>query len=162
MTAPDRPGLGTLLQHVLDTLDGDVAKFETELGLVDFRPRYAPVVRALVAHGPMPIRDVARAVSVTHSAASQTVNQMMRVGLLAGSTGTDARQRIVDLTPKARGLVPTLEYAWAATESAADELDTEPPIPMRDLLTAVLEAVGRRSMQQRISDAARALPPPPA
>jgi len=156
----DRPGVGTLMRHVLELLDGDVAKFQADLGLADFRPRYTPVVRALVAHGAMPIRDVARAISVTHSAASQTVNQMLRVGLLAASTGADARQRVVDLTPKTRALVPILEFEWAAASAAAEDLDAELPIPLRELLNAVLEAVARRSMRERIADAARTLPVP--
>jgi DNA-binding MarR family transcriptional regulator len=159
---PDRPGRGTLLRHVLELLGGDVARFEAELGLTDYRPRYTPVVRALVARGPMSIRDVARAISVTHSAASQTVNQMLRVGLLSVATGADARQRVVDLTAKARSLAPVLEYEWAATEAAANELDAELPAPLRDVLTAVVDAVGRRSMRDRIADAARGLPDPPA
>jgi hypothetical protein len=82
------------MRHVLELLDGDVARVYADLGVPDYRPRYSPVVRALVALGPLSIRDLAGAVGVTHSAASQTAAQMARHGLLTLETGTDARQRI--------------------------------------------------------------------
>ena len=69
-------GLGTRLRHVLDLLDGDVARVYADLGLADYRPRFSPVARAIAALGPSSIRDIARAIGVTHSAASQTVAQM--------------------------------------------------------------------------------------
>ena len=73
------------MRHVLELLDGDVAQVYSDLGVPDYRPRYSPVVRALVARGPMSIRDLAGAVGVTHSAASQTAAQMARDGLLTWS-----------------------------------------------------------------------------
>ena len=92
------------MRHVLELLDGDVAKFDADLGLGYYRPRFSPVVRALVALGPSSIRDLARAISVTHSAASQTVAQMSRRGLVALENGADARQRIVHLTARTEAL----------------------------------------------------------
>lgn len=156
---PEREAVGTLLRHVLELLDGDVAKVYTELGLADYRPRYSPVVRALLADGPMPIRDLARAVGVTHSAASQTVAQMNRAGLVDLTPGTDARQRLVSLTEKARSLLPVVTAEWSATTAAMRTLDTELSMPLADLLTELATALTRRSFRHRISDAG--LPPPP-
>lgn len=150
----DRPGLGTQLRHLIDVLDGDVATFQADLGLTDFRPRYTPVVRALVADGPMSIRDLAAAMQVTHSAASQTVNHMRRAGLVSLQPGADARQRIVDLTAKSRAMLPALQREWAATEAAADRLQAELAYPLQDLLTELLAALRRRSFRDRIADAA--------
>jgi DNA-binding MarR family transcriptional regulator len=151
----DRLGLGTQLRHLIDVLDGDVAKFQADLGLTDFRPRYTPIVRALVAHGPMSIRDLAAAVQVTHSAASQTVNHMRRAGLVSLEPGADARQRIVDLTAKSRAILPALEREWAATEAASDRLQAELGYPLQGLLAELLTALQRRSFHDRIADAAR-------
>src|SRR5258708_35941579 len=113
---PDRPagpdslaGLGTLLRHVLDQMDGDIATVLADIGTPGFRPRFSPIVRALVTLGPVPIRDLARAIGVTHSAASQTVAQVRRRGLVTVRPGADARQRVVQLTAKARGLMPKIE-----------------------------------------------------
>jgi DNA-binding MarR family transcriptional regulator len=154
------PALGTRLRHVLELLDGDVAQVYADLGLADYRPRFSPVVRALVALGPSSIRDLARATGVTHSAASQTVAQMSRCGLVMLEPGQDARQRIVRLTDRARSLLPVIDAEWAATGAAAAELDAELPVPLGEMLTAIIRATARRPMRERIADAARALGDP--
>jgi DNA-binding MarR family transcriptional regulator len=146
-----RDAVGTQLRHVLELLDGDVAAVERDLGLVDYRPRYSPVVRALVEHGPLPIRGAAEAVGVTHSAASQTVAQMAHAGLVVLEPGADARQRIVQLTPKARALLPTIETEWAATVAAMRELDAELPTPLATLLAELRAALERRPFRERIA-----------
>ena len=153
-------GLGTRLRHVLEVLDGDVASVYEDLGLVDYRPRFSPVVRALVVLGPSPIRDLARAIGVTHSAASQTVTQMTMSDLVRLEPGADARQRIVHLTDRARSLLPVIDAEWAATSAAAADLDAELPVPLSEMLAAVLRAVERRPMRERIAEAARALGDP--
>jgi DNA-binding MarR family transcriptional regulator len=150
---PDRAAVGTLLRHVLEMLDGDVAKVYIERGLPDYRPRYSPIVRALVADGPMSIRDLAAAVGVTHSAASQTVAQMSRVDLVTLEPGADARRRIVHLTARCRALLPVIEAEWAATEAAMNELDGELPMSLAELLTRTALALQRRPFRQRIADA---------
>jgi DNA-binding MarR family transcriptional regulator len=149
-------GLGTRLRHVLDLLDGDVARFLTDIGLDGYRPRYSPVVRALLARGPLPIRDLAREMGVTHSAASQTVAQMHRAGLVELEPGADARQRIVSLTGKTRALLPKIEAEWVATEEAARRLEAELPYPLRDLLDALLEALARKPFRERIGETGQA------
>jgi DNA-binding MarR family transcriptional regulator len=159
---PERAAVGTKLRHVLELLDGDVAKVYVDLGLPEYRPRFSPVVRALLASGPVPIRDLARDVGVTHSAASQTVNQMARAGLVDLKPGTDGRQRIVHLTPKVRELMPVIDAEWNATVAALAELDRELPVSLGDLLTEVVLALRRRPFRQRIAesglDPARLLP----
>jgi DNA-binding MarR family transcriptional regulator len=145
-------GLGTLLRHVLDEMDGDLATVLSDLGMPGYRPRFSPVVRALVALGPVPISDVARTIGVTHSAASQTVTQMANRGFVALRPGVDARQRVVHLTAKARALLPKIEAEWAATASAAAELDAELPFPLAELVPAIAQALERRSFRQRMLD----------
>jgi DNA-binding MarR family transcriptional regulator len=147
-------GLGTLLRHVLDEMDGDVASVLADLGTPGYRPRFSPVVRALAALGPVPIRDIARAIAVTHSAASQTVAQMASRGLVTLKPGEDARQRVVHLTARARALLPKIEAEWAATASAAAELDDELPFPLTELVPALAVALQRRSFRQRIAESA--------
>jgi len=149
-------GLGTRLRHVLDLLEGDVSRFFADIGLPDYRPRYSAVVRALLARGPLPIRDLAREVGVTHSAASQTVAQMRKTGLVELAPGDDARQRIVSLTEKTRALLPILEAEWAATTEAADRLEAELPYPLRDLLDAILQALERKPFRERIGETTHA------
>ncbi|RKF24956.1 MarR family transcriptional regulator [Micromonospora globbae] len=151
--------MGTLLRRVLEVLDGDVAAVYEQRGLPDYRPRFSPPLRVLVADGPLPIRDLARRVGVTHSAASQTVAQMARAGLVELAPGADARQRVVHLTDRARALLPVVEAEWAATAAALRDLDGELPAPLTEVLRAVLAAVRRRPLRRRIADAG--LPPAP-
>lgn len=143
--------LGTLLRHLLDVAEADITAVSRDLGLVGYRPRYSPVVRTLVADGPMSIRDLARSVGVTHSAASQTVASMARDGLVTLEPGEDARQRIVHPTERTRELLPAIEAEWAATDAAIRELDAELPMPLAELLTLALQALHRRPLRERIA-----------
>jgi len=145
------------MRHVLELLDGDVAQVYADLGVPDYRPRYSPVVRVLTELGPLSIRDLAGAVGVTHSAASQTAAQMARHGLLTLETGTDARRRIARLTDRARAILPLIEAEWAATSAAAAELEAELPAALTDVLIQAERAVLARPMRTRIAAAARAL-----
>ena len=119
-------GLGTLLRHVLEEMDADIASVLADLGTPGYRPRYSAIVRALVALGPVPIRDLARATAVTQSAASQTVTQMVSRGFVVLKPGEDARQRVVHLTAKTRALLPKIEAEWAATTSASTRARPRP------------------------------------
>ncbi|WP_449063426.1 MarR family winged helix-turn-helix transcriptional regulator [Planomonospora algeriensis] len=149
------PGLlGTRLRHLLELLDADVAAVYAELGEAGFRPRFTPVLRALAVFGPSSIRDLADAIGVTHSAASQTVAQMAGQGFVVLTPGADARRRIVRPTAKAEALLPVLEAEWAATAAAAAELEAELSFPLSRLVEEVLEALERRPLRRRIADAA--------
>ena len=147
-------GLGTLLRHVLDEMDAGIAGVLADLGMPGYRPRFSPVVRVLVALGPVPIRDLARAMAVTHSAASQTVAQMAELGFVVLTPGADARQRVVHLTARTLALLPKIEAEWAATASAAAEMDAELPFPLAELVPAIAAALDRRTFRRRITESA--------
>lgn len=149
-------GLGTQLRHVLDLMEADIASVLADLGMPDYRPRFSPIVRALVAHGPMPIRELARAVSVTHSAASQTVAEMSKRGYVILMPGRDARQRVVHLTELTLQALPAIQAEWDATSAAAAQLDAELPFPLSDLVPALAAALARKPFRQRMADAATA------
>ena len=90
--------LGTLLRALLDQLDPAVEQAYRDLQL-DYRPRYTPVLRTLMAQGPCRIKDLASACGLSHSALSQTVAAMVRDGWLHASSGDDGRERILQLSP---------------------------------------------------------------
>ena len=153
MPAPASATLGTLLRHLIEKLDGAVEHGYAQSGL-DYRPRYTPVVRALMTSGPASIRAISRSAGITHSAVSQTVAQMMERGLVQFEPGDDARERIVALTARARAMVPKLEQHWQATNAAARMLDTELSVPLSDLLREAIDALERSSFSERIATAA--------
>ncbi|WP_205315552.1 MarR family winged helix-turn-helix transcriptional regulator [Nonomuraea lactucae] len=151
--------LGTLLRQVHEVMDGAVAEVYADLGMPDYRPRFSPVVRVLVAEGPMAIRDLAGAIGVTHSAASQTVHQMRRSGFVSLERGVDGRRRIVQLTERARAALPAIEAEWDATTRAVAALNAELPVPLTEVLEATVEALHRRPFRDRIAATTR-LPKP--
>jgi DNA-binding MarR family transcriptional regulator len=152
-----RPGLGTLLRRLIDETDGAVEAAYLEAGL-DFRPRYTPIVRTLSTIGPAPIRALAEAAVVSHSAASQTVSQMARAGLVVLKPGRDGRERIVALTAKAEAMLPTLERFWAQTSVAAAELDAQLSAPLSNLLEEAIAALAGEPFAARIRRAVEAEP----
>jgi DNA-binding MarR family transcriptional regulator len=154
------PGLSTRLRILLEAMDADVGVALADLGLTDYRTRYSAVIRRLTA-GPGTIGDVAEALSVTHSAASQTVAEMERRGLLALRPGADARQRVVTLTAKAKRLLPAINAEWEATDLASAALEAELPYPLSRLIDELGAALERRRFRQRIADAATSLPDSP-
>lgn len=140
------------MRHVHELMDNAIADVYAGVGLPEYRPRYSPVVRTLVEQGPMAIRDLAKAIGVTHSAASQTVIQMRRDGFVTMEKGADARHRIAHLTDKSRAALPLIEAEWQATARAMRELDAELPVPLEEMLGAMLRALGRRDFRARIGD----------
>lgn len=79
---------------------------------------------------------------------------MARQDLVTLTAGSDARHRIVRLTPSAAKLLPTLDAEWAATAAAATALEAELSVPLSALIEEVFDALGRRSMRERIADPA--------
>ena len=123
---------------------------------LDYRPRYTPVVRALLDLRSASIRTIARHAGLTHSAASQTVAQMMRAGLLRVKQGDDARERIVSLSPRATAMIPSLRRLWATTNEAARELEAELRFPLSQLVQDAIDALERRPFAERLEYAAGA------
>lgn len=148
---------GVLLRRLIEHLDGAVEQLYVHAGL-DYRPRYTPIVRALLNDGPTTLRGLSTRTGVTHSAISQTVAQMAARGWVALEPGTDARERIVALTPFALERLPLLERCWAATDVASHSLDEDIGQPLADVLVEALDALQRKPLADRLTAALSATP----
>ncbi len=148
---------GVLLRRLIEHLDGAVEQLYVEAEL-DYRPRYTPIVRALLNEGPATLRALSTRTGVTHSAISQTVAQMAARGWVVLETGSDARERIVSLTPFALERLPLLERCWAATDAASRSLDEEIGQPLADVLLGALDALQRKPLTERLTAALSAAP----
>jgi len=146
---PPERSLGTQLRAVTAQLDGDVQSFYDELG-IPFRPRFTPVVQHLLREGPTRVSALASEIGVSQPAATQTIAEMARLGLVAAAPGADARERLVSLAPEGERLAEALGPLWRAVEGAAKELNSELPMPLSELLAATLHALHRESFQDRI------------
>ncbi|WP_235075744.1 MarR family winged helix-turn-helix transcriptional regulator [Asticcacaulis sp. AC460] len=149
--------MGALVRHLIECLDGEVEKSYEAQGLA-WRPRYTPVLRALMELGPASIKTVALKIGISHSAVSQTVSQMTREGLVELRKGDDGRERILVLTAKTQVMVPELQRHWLAVNAAADQLDAELSAPLSSIVREALAALDARRFGERISAAAASLP----
>ena len=152
-----KQGLGTQLAHLLDLLDSAVQEGYTHSGL-PMRPRYTPVLRALIACEPSTIGQITAAAGISQPAATQTIALMVKDGLVSSTPGKqDGRQRLIRLTPKGRKLLPEIQACWEATKRAADSLDQDLPFPLAEALARALEALKAKPFGQRIAEARETL-----
>lgn len=147
-----RQTLGTQLRHLLELLDGAVAKNYAELG-IGYRPRYTPVLRALIAGQPCTVGEIAIAAGITQPAATQTISLMVKDKLIEASATDDGRKKLLQLTEHGRALLPQLQKAWEATARAAANLDDELPAPLSEILGAAIEALAKKPFDERIREA---------
>jgi len=146
--------LGTLLRHLVELLDADVEAAYRAAGL-DYRPRFTPVVRLLAQEGPSTIRAISNFAGITHSAASQTVAEMVKRGLACSEPGDDGRERIIHLSPAGEALLPSLEAEWNAINAAAAALEDDIGLPLHKALGEAIAAVEGRSFLARIEEQRR-------
>jgi len=144
---------GTQLRHLIELLDGAVGAAYEEAGL-DYRPRYTPVMRALMASEPVTIGFIAEAAGITQPAATQTVALMIKDGLVSAEAGvSDGRQRLIRLTPKGRDMIAALEKCWKATTIAAASLEADLPFSLSQVLDSAIIALAAKPFGERIREA---------
>lgn len=148
-------GLGTQLRHLIELLDGAVER-EYKRESLNYRPRYTPVLRALLARNPLTVTEIAELAGVTQPAATQTIALMVREGLLVSATSPrDTRQKTIDMTHYGRDLLPQLQACWDAVTIAANSLDADLPFSLPMLLDLTIKALARDPFEARIQAARR-------
>jgi DNA-binding MarR family transcriptional regulator len=142
-------GLGTQIRALLEALDGDVHAVYRSAGL-QFRPRFAPVVREIATKGEQTLRSLERKMGVSQAAVSQTISEMKRLGLVETRPGRDARERQVGLSAATRQILPQLIVIWDAAAAAAEQLDRELPYPLGTIVEEALRALQAEPFQARM------------
>jgi DNA-binding MarR family transcriptional regulator len=137
--------------RLLSDMDDEIARIYAENGIDDLKPSWVLELIRLHVRGPLTIADLARSVDRTHSAMSQKVAAMRAAGWLETATGSDARAKLVTLTPKAERVVEQLAAEWRATEAAVTELEAELPYPLTRVAADIRAALARRSFHDRIA-----------
>jgi DNA-binding MarR family transcriptional regulator len=137
------------MRDIFDRMEAAITEVYAELDIVGVRPRFSMAIMFLEG-GPLSIRELAREVNVTHSAMSQTVTAMRKDGLIRSAPGTDARNRMIELTPAGRELIEPLRREWYATEAVLAELDAEVPYELGQLIADLRDALDRRSFTERL------------
>lgn len=148
-----KQGLGTQLRHLIELLDGAVEASYVEAGL-DYRPRYTPVMRALIAQEPLTIGEIAAQAGITQPAATQTVALMIKQGLVTAAAGkADGRQKMIRLSAAGQAMLPQVQRCWQATAAAAASLDAQLTHPLSSVLAEAIAALGEQSFGDRIRSA---------
>lgn len=141
-----------VLRDLLAVIDAETTSCYAEHGGGHLRPRFTPAMIALRRTGAMTVRELARHLRLSHSAASQSVTLMRAENLVVTTTGTDARAHVVTLTGRGRELVPFLEGQRRAAEHAGARLDVELVCPLADVVADLQTALGHRSFLHRLRD----------
>lgn len=147
---PSPPALGTLLRLLSARLDEDVQALYAARGIA-FRPRFFPIADRLRRDGPTGVGELAKAAAVSQPAATQTLNEMVRLGLVALEAGEDRRARLARLTPEGERLVRRLSPLWDAIAEAAAELEPG----LAGTLARALKALEHKPFRDRIERAMR-------
>lgn len=148
-----KASLGTQLRHLIELLDGAVAAAYVDAGLA-YRPRYTPVMRALLEREAATIGFIAEAAGISQPAATQTIALMIKDGLVTSTAGAvDGRQKMIALTPQGRELLPALARCWQATAAAAASLEAELPYSLTAVLDSAIGALAKKSYGERIREA---------
>jgi DNA-binding MarR family transcriptional regulator len=144
-------GLGTKLRRLLALLDGDVLQLYIDGGTT-FRPKYYPVVQALLEHQELDVASLAATAQVTQPAMTQTLHAMEQVGFVLLTPGRDRRQKLVSLSPDGKAVADRLAPLWSAVDRAASSLEQELSVRLDGVLDEALGALERRSFKMRIKE----------
>lgn len=145
------PGLGELLRYVTELVEQGAEERYRDIGL-DYRPRYTPVLRALLS-GADTVTEITATSHLTQGAISQTVGLMVTDGLVVREDLQDGRKSRLRLTAKGRKLVARLVPHWELTFAAIGELEREIGHPLLRVLTDTARALERKRFAERLQEA---------
>jgi len=143
-------GLGTRMRRLVETLSTDVERLYAEAGMA-FKTSYFYVVYALAERGPMPSGDIARLAGFSHSAVSQTIKKLIRLGYLEARPGDDARQKVIGFTRKGDEIVKRSAPLWAALDGSIKEAIKESGADILSGIAGLEASLGHKSLYARAS-----------
>lgn len=139
------------LFQLLHAMDQDIEAVYTSRGRSVGSRSVGPLI-SLSRNGPMTVKELALDREVSHSAMSQTVAGLTREGLVRSDPGTDARTRIISLTPEGDELIPLLRAEWRSTEAVVRALDDEIEHPLMQAVEALTAALAEKSFRERLEE----------
>lgn len=148
MMTKEAPGLGELLRYLTELVEQGAEEGYRDIGL-DYRPRYTPVLRALLT-GADTITEITATSHLTQGAISQTVGLMVADGLVTREDVPDGRKSRLRLTAKGRKLVEQLVPHWKLTFAAIGELEREIGHPLLQVLVDAAGALERKRFAERL------------
>lgn len=148
MQADRHAGLGELLRYLSEVVDAGASQHYRAIDLL-WRPRYTPVLRALLA-GNATVTAIVAHSRLTQGAVSQTVALMISDGLLSREGVEDGRKSALRITAQGDVLIARLQRHWDVTFAAIDALEAEIGHPLRKVLEDAADALERQGFAQRL------------
>lgn len=147
----NQAGLGELLRYLTDLVDQGSEKIYREMAF-NYRPRYTPVLRAMVA-GAQTVTEITSHTWLTQGAISQSVAMMEKEGILLRQVQEDGRKSTLLLTAQGQTLVATLQPHWQTLFTAIDTLEKEIGHPLLAILQQTIHALEKQGFDERIRQA---------
>jgi DNA-binding MarR family transcriptional regulator/ribosomal protein S18 acetylase RimI-like enzyme len=142
--------LASRLKRLSDRLMEDMAEIYREAN-ADFHPRWFTVFMTLHDQDGQTLTEIARKLSISHTAVNKIVTNMARHGLVEKKKDADDGRRLrVFLTGKGRRMRGELDNLWKGVKSANAELLSEAGVDLLDNLNRIEDALDRRDMGNRI------------
>lgn len=153
-------GLGTRMRRLLEKLSPDAERLYEEAGM-SFKSSFFYVVYALAERGPMTIGEIARLAGFSHSAVSQAVKKLVKLGYVEASPGPDGRQKLISFTATGDEIIRRSQPLWAALDAAVKEAIAESGTDILAGITGLEASLDRKSLYLRTQEKLAAGQPAP-
>lgn len=141
-------GIGTRCRRNYEILSAEMDKIYKAEN-VNIRVRDFPILYCISKKGSLSIAHIQKLSGLSHSAISQTVKKLVAKDLLCLKKASDARRKIVTLTPTGQQLNDRLIPIWDTAKMAMNTVLHENNTNIIDAFADFEEALNRKSFSQR-------------
>ncbi len=145
---------GTRLKRLSETFLSDVNRLYRK-HKIRFEASWFPVFYLLSEQREVSIKQIAEALHISHSAASQMVSSLQEKKLVKSEiSSSDARHKVVAFTAKGERLLQQVLPVWQAMQQAMEELSSASPASKQLLkaLTSIENNLAQKSVFLRIEE----------
>ena len=145
---------GTRLKRLSETFLSDVNRIYRK-HKIRFEASWFPVFYLLSEQREVSIKQIADALHISHSAASQLISSLQGKGLVKSEvSSSDARHKVVAFTAKGERLLQQVLPVWQAMQQAMEELSSESAASKKLLhaLTAIENNLAEKSVFERMEE----------
>jgi DNA-binding MarR family transcriptional regulator len=142
--------VGAHLEQLLKLITDQGEEISKDAG-VTFPPRASPTLLLLMKGGPMSVADLAKELSQPHQLVTQRITTLIDSGVVARSVDpADARRKILTITESGMTQLHRLNEYLRKIEVAYVELFDEIGCDVAAVALAMIEALTRRSLRDRL------------
>lgn len=118
-------GFTMRLKRINDALLQEGRKLYQSLN-VDIEPNWYVVFTVLKKYESLSVTEIADKIMLAHPSVITIINKMMKAGYLnSAPCKDDSRRRVLELSEKAKQMLPTYEKIWAAGDKAIEDALSE-------------------------------------